>query len=78
MATTAAPPPTIRTLADLHERLGGIPLHRIRYHPAPGTDTEADVLVHPHGEKRLCELVDGVLVEKPMGYYESRWAAILI
>lgn len=65
------------TLADLHERLGRIPLHRIRCHPAPGTAAEADVLVHFHGEKRLCELVDGVLVEKPMGYYESRLAICL-
>ena len=27
---------------------------------------------------RLCELVDGVLVEKPVGQYESRMAAVLI
>lgn len=64
-------------LADLHERLGGIPLERIRCHPAPGTATEADVLVHFNGEKHLCELVDGVLVEKPMGYYEARLAMCL-
>ena len=30
-----------------------------------------------NGEKRLCELVDGVLVEKAMGYYESRLAMVL-
>src|SRR5262249_42737611 len=35
------------------------------------------VLARPGGEKRLCELVDGVLVEKPMGYFESRLAIIL-
>jgi Uma2 family endonuclease len=29
-------------------------------------------------EKRLCELVDGVLVEKAMGFFESHVAAILI
>ena len=29
-------------------------------------------------DKRLCELVDGVLVEKPMGQYESRLAALII
>jgi hypothetical protein len=45
-----------------------VPLCRIRMHPAPGTATEADVLMRPNGEKRLFELVDGVLVEKPMGY----------
>src|SRR3712207_3727837 len=70
--------PGIETLADLHERLGRVPLSRIRCHPAPGTATEADVLVYPRGEKRLCELVDGVLVEKPQGYYESLLAAWLI
>ena len=46
--------------------------------PAPGTATEADVLIRPNGEKRLLELVDGVLVEKAMGYFESRLAAVLI
>jgi Uma2 family endonuclease len=77
--TTAAPvSPVLETLADLHERLGNVPLQRIRCHPAPGTATEADVLVYPRGEKRLYELLDGVLVEKPMGYYESLVAAILI
>jgi Uma2 family endonuclease len=58
--------------------LGGIPLARIRCRPAPGTATEADVLVRSNGEKRLLELVDGVLVEKPMGYYEALLAAWLI
>jgi Uma2 family endonuclease len=66
------------TLADLLDQLGSIPLERIRLHPPPGTATEADVLARPDGVKRLCELVDGVLVEKPMGYFESRLAVVLI
>ena len=78
MTNGALVSPAIETLADLHERLGNVPLQRIRCHPAPGTATEADVLVYPRGEKRLYELVDGVLVEKPMGYYESLLAAMLI
>jgi Uma2 family endonuclease len=78
MTPTATAPPTVVTLADLHERLGRVPLHRIRCHPAPGTATEADLLVCPNGEKHLFELVDGVLVEKAMGYYESLLAGILI
>lgn len=66
------------TLADLVERLGSVPLERIPAVPAPGTATEADVLTtRPGGEKRLYELVDGVLVEKAMGYYESRLAFVL-
>lgn len=69
---------TIETLADLLEQLGDIPADRVRFHPAPGTATEADVLnVHDH-EGRLCELVDGVLVEKVMGFRESYLAGALI
>lgn len=63
--------PDIPTLADLLERLGGVSPQRVRYYPLPGTATEADVVAIEAREKRLCELVDGVLVEKPMGYRES-------
>lgn len=61
----------LRTLADLLNRLGQVPLERIRFQPPPGTATEHDVLEIAAREHRLCELVDGVLVEKPMGYEES-------
>jgi len=65
------PPPTFDSLAELLESIGGVPLDRIRANPAPGTATEQDVAaIHAH-EGRLYELVDGVLVEKTMGYYES-------
>ena len=69
---------TIETVADLLESLGDIPPERIRMRPPPGAATEDDVLAVHASEKRLCELVDGVLVEKPMGYDESRLAAELI
>src|SRR4029453_147368 len=59
------------TLADLLERFGPIPAARIRYDPPPGTATEQDVLALEARENRLFELVDGVLVEKPMGFYAS-------
>jgi Uma2 family endonuclease len=72
--TTATPP----NLKDLVERLGGIPLSRILVDPAPGTATEADVLEAERQFKRLYELVDGVLVEKDMGYVESLLAGALI
>jgi Uma2 family endonuclease len=65
------------TLADLLEDLGGISPKRVRLHPLPGLATEQDVLNVYHRERRLCELVDGVLVEKEMGFYESRLASIL-
>jgi Uma2 family endonuclease len=71
MTVSLAPSPEVRTLADLLDRLGGIPAERVRYHPLPGTATEADVIAIDAHEDRLCELIDGVLVEKPMGYQES-------
>jgi Uma2 family endonuclease len=61
-----------RTFAELHARLGGVPLERIRTQPPPGTATEADVLEARDGAtKRLLELIDGVLVEKPVGTPEA-------
>jgi Uma2 family endonuclease len=68
---------TIHTLADLLERLGNIPLDRVRFRPPPGTATEQDVLDVAAHEDRLCELVDRTLVEKPMGYCESVLALAL-
>jgi Uma2 family endonuclease len=68
----------IKTLADLRQRLGGIPLERIWFHPAPGTATEKDVIRAEARENRLCELVDGTLVEKAMGFEEARLAARLL
>lgn len=68
---TAETSSTIGTLADLVERLGGIPLDRIRYQPLPGTATVEDVVRVEAQENRLCELVEGVLVEKAMGFRES-------
>ena len=78
MSTVLTPPET-ETLADVVERLGDIPLDRILTHPPLGTATPDDLLRLLNGKpKRLCELVEGVLVEKPMGQEESRLAARLI
>jgi hypothetical protein len=63
--------PKIKTLGELLDRLGGVPADRVRFNPLPGTATVADVLQIEAHEGRLCELVDGILVEKPMGYAES-------
>ena len=69
----------IETLAELVERLGGIPLDRIRFHPAPGTATEEDVIAALEApRKRICELIDGVLVEKAIGFGESVLTSWLI
>ena len=59
------------TVADLLERFGPMPAGRIRTNPLPGTATEQDVIDIEARESRLCELVDGVLVEKTVGVYES-------
>jgi Uma2 family endonuclease len=59
------------TVADLLEKLGGVPPERVRLKPLPGTATEEDLIAIQHREKRNCELIDGVLVEKPLGYPES-------
>ncbi len=68
----------VETVADVLERLGDIPPHRVRWQPYPGTATEQDVIAAEAAlDKRLCELVDRTLVEKPMGQYESRLAHLI-
>lgn len=77
MANAAEPAVGDWTAVDLVERFGPVPLSRIRLHPPPGTATEGDVVaIHDH-ENRLCELVDGVLLEKTVGTYESFLAAMI-
>ncbi len=66
------------TFDELMDRIGDIPLSRIRLQPPPGTATEEDVIRAEGRFNRLCELVDGTLVEKPLGFYESRLAVTLI
>lgn len=77
MPKLASPPTKMRTVADLLKRLGDIPPERVWFRPAPGTATEQDVIDIEARENRLCELVDGVLVEKTVDYYESRLAVVL-
>jgi Uma2 family endonuclease len=90
MATVLTPPgqrrkashrlngrPAVRTIADLLHELGDIPAERVWLTPAPGTATEKDVIEVEAKYNRLCELVDGTLVEKPMGFRESREALVL-
>ena len=70
---TAISSPALRTpsFADVlpdHD----LPPNRILLYPTPGTATGADVVAIRERERRLCELIDGTLVEKTMGSYESR------
>ena len=75
---TSSPTAPPDNLEDLLTRLGDVPARRIRMRPAPGTATEQDAIDAATRDERLCELVDGTLVEKVMGYPESILAAALI
>lgn len=70
----ASAPPRYETAADLLERLGRINPRRVRVNPPPGQATERDLIRLNDHTNRLYELVDGVLVEKVMGYPESMLA----
>ena len=83
MATTAPPAapvaPRLRTLADAQERVGNVPLARILMRPYPGTGTVLDILDPGITQGRGVELVDGILLEKPMGAEEDAigmWLAL--
>jgi Uma2 family endonuclease len=75
MAVVTAVKP--ETLQDLVEQLGNIPLSRVLVRPPLSLATEADLLDAQQRYNRLYELVDGVLVEKGMGYLESLLALAL-
>jgi Uma2 family endonuclease len=63
--------PSHQTLAHLVHQLGDIPLERIRTQPPPGAATLPDVVDCKAKQGCLCELIDGVLVEKAMGFREG-------
>jgi Uma2 family endonuclease len=75
--TPPAPLADMTTIGDLLKRLGNIPAERVRLHPTPGTATEKDVIKILDQENRPCELVEGSLVEKPMGYEEAELAMLI-
>ena len=68
--TTVASPPRFKNADDWLRSLGGVPLKRIIFDPWPGTATEADLL-RLVARDTPCELIDGTLVEKPVGYWEA-------
>jgi Uma2 family endonuclease len=69
----------VDNVGELIERLGGIPANRILLKPAPGKATERDLIKLLDGpNKRICELIDGVLVEKAMGFRESLLASWIV
>ena len=66
-----------QNFAELLKGLGDIPPERVLLNPSPGHATEADLLERKSRAGQLCELVDGVLVEKTMGWEESAIAVEL-
>ncbi len=69
------------TASEVIAHFGDIPIARIRTSPPPGEATEADVIELHERHDRLCELIDGTLVEKAMGWQESQlavWIATLL
>jgi Uma2 family endonuclease len=66
------------TLVDLQRRFGAIPFTRIGQNPPPGKATESDVVAIRDSDRRIFELVDGILLEKDMGSRESVIAVALI
>jgi Uma2 family endonuclease len=66
------------TAEDLFRRFGPIPLSRIVPDPAPGTATVEDVVDFDAHQDQLCELIDGTLVRKVVGFYESFLASRLM
>lgn len=62
--------------SDILMDLGNIPANRVRSDPKPGTATIEDLL-RVNSQGGMCELVDGALVEKAMGWRESLIAIAL-
>jgi Uma2 family endonuclease len=85
MATASKRAPKVaasrpENVAQLLRRLGNIPAARVRLEPPPGTATERDLIRYNESKRRtaVCELVDGTLVEKAMGWNESEIACLII
>lgn len=65
------------TASEVIAHFGDIPIARVRTTPPPGEATEADVVELHERHDRLCELIDGTLVEKAMGWREAELAIII-
>jgi len=60
--------PRFRTFAEVLARLGDVPPERVLSHPEPGTATPDDLLNPAITQGRGVELIDGILLEKHMGF----------
>lgn len=64
-------PTTAWTAGKVLSEFGDVPLSRVRLDREPGTAKEQDVLDLHDREDRLYELVDGMLLAKTVGNFES-------
>lgn len=71
MSTLLSPDAVGWTATELAKRFGPMPLWRFVFDPPPGEATEDDVERLGVHHNIYCELVDGVLVRKTMGSFES-------
>lgn len=84
MTAALAPSPPVALVRRLYRAdewlrsLGNVPPHRILLDPPPGTATLADVIRLADHAGRGVELIDGTLVEKPVGLLESVIASNII
>ena len=74
---TATTESKIQNVAEILESLGGISPDRVRLKKPLGLATEVDLIEVNGGNETRCELVDGMLVQKGMGYNESDLALVL-
>jgi len=71
-------PDGVSTLPAFLHWLGDIPADRILVRPPPGMATANDVLRVARQDNRMCECVDGTLIEKRLGYREASIAGALL
>lgn len=50
--------------ADIYKKYGNIPVHRIRTKPLPGLATIKDLIKNNDRKTGLCELDDGIMIDK--------------
>lgn len=65
------------SVADIVEQFGDVDLDRIVFDPAPGTATADDLDRVRRETGRLCELIEGTLIEKAVSYDSAAIASEL-
>src|SRR3954468_5158683 len=76
-ATMKEMPSPLWGMSRLRRHLGMIPAERILLFPYNGPATPEDVVYLDEHHNLICELIDGILVRKPMGLEESSIAMFI-